>query len=121
MIERRRRERGKRIDRAERYAAALVERVPSLRAVIVFGSVARGDWNKWSDIDVLVVADDLPDDALARLDVVLLADFAGVQPVAWTPAELAARRPTDPIVAEVNTVGVVVHGELTGGGGDEQG
>lgn len=34
---------------------------------MVFGSVARGDFNLWSDIDVLVVADNLPERWLDRL------------------------------------------------------
>lgn len=34
---------------------------------MVFGSVARGHFNLWSDIDVLVVADNLPERWLDRL------------------------------------------------------
>ena len=38
-----------------------------LRAVVLFGSRARGDARPDSDIDVLVVADGLPRDPIARL------------------------------------------------------
>lgn len=110
VIERRRRERAALIERARAYAEALSDRV-SVRSAVVFGSVARGDWNKWSDIDVLVVADALPDDVLRRLDLLLLPDHPGVQPVGWTPADLAARRDHDPILAEARTIGVAVFGE----------
>ncbi|MEM2398244.1 MAG: nucleotidyltransferase domain-containing protein, partial [Ignisphaera sp.] len=34
----------------------------ALRLVILFGSRARGDYTDRSDIDILVVADDLPKD-----------------------------------------------------------
>ncbi|MGH8908620.1 MAG: nucleotidyltransferase family protein [Egibacteraceae bacterium] len=37
------------------------------RAVVIFGSVARGDFNDTSDIDVLVVAERLPARATDRL------------------------------------------------------
>ena len=37
-----------------------------VRAVVVLGSVARGDSHAASDVDVLVVADHLPGAALAR-------------------------------------------------------
>jgi len=84
-------------------------------AIVVVGSVARGDFNKWSDIDVLVVVDELPDDFRARH--ALLGPTArppGVQAIVWTPAELADRRTrrTDPIAREAYDVGVVVHGRL---------
>ncbi|MBA2317030.1 MAG: nucleotidyltransferase domain-containing protein [Euzebyales bacterium] len=61
-------------------------RCRSLAAVAVFGSVARGDFNVWSDVDVLIVADGLPDDYWSRL--VVLGDApCGIEPVAWTSSE----------------------------------
>ena len=36
-------------------------------AVVVFGSTVRGDFNKWSDTDVLVVAEELPDEWRSRM------------------------------------------------------
>lgn len=111
VVLRRRAERQDRLDRAGAYATALAGRLPALRSVVVFGSVARGDWNLWSDIDVLVVADELPADPLARLDLTLLPGHEGIAPVVWTPAELAGRPRHDPIATEVRAVGVVVYGE----------
>jgi predicted nucleotidyltransferase len=35
----------------------------NLRLVILFGSIARGDWTESSDIDLLIVADELSGDA----------------------------------------------------------
>jgi hypothetical protein len=39
--------------------ALLVETFPAIEAVLLFGSVARGDANPWSDIDLLVTSSDL--------------------------------------------------------------
>jgi predicted nucleotidyltransferase len=86
--------------------------VPSLVAAVVVGSVARGDFNHWSDLDVLVVADDLPDRWLDRCEA-LAPVPPGLQPIGWTPNELAARRRRrDPIALEAGTVGVTVWGTL---------
>ena len=40
--------------------------VPGIVAAFVFGSFARGDVREDSDIDVLVLGDDVPEDLLAR-------------------------------------------------------
>ncbi|RFA97157.1 nucleotidyltransferase domain-containing protein [Pyrobaculum aerophilum] len=46
--------------------------------VIVFGSVARGDWAPDSDIDVLIVSPNAPDDPWKRAEISLaLKDAAG--------------------------------------------
>ncbi|MDP3105974.1 MAG: nucleotidyltransferase domain-containing protein [Candidatus Methanoperedens sp.] len=44
---------------------------------ILYGSMARGDNNLWSDIDFLVISDNLPDNPLKRLEFLYsLADTA---------------------------------------------
>ena len=35
---------------------------------ILYGSMARGDYNVWSDIDFLVISDKLPENPLKRLE-----------------------------------------------------
>lgn len=101
---RRHRERLARIARARAFAADL-DPALQVRAVVVFGSVARGDFNLWSDIDVVVVAERLPDRLLERLDAV--GAEPGVQPIVWTPAEWAAQhRRGNPIVVESISSGV---------------
>jgi predicted nucleotidyltransferase len=47
----------------ERYLSEL-RRELSLKLVILFGSLARGDWMESSDIDLLIVSDDLSDDPM---------------------------------------------------------
>jgi uncharacterized protein len=112
VIVRRRRERAEQIARAAEWAEGLAARLP-VQVVVVVGSVARGDFNKWSDLDVLVVADALPDDPLERLALLDADAPPGLQPVGWTPEELGHRRARrDPLAVEADTLGVVVLGEL---------
>jgi predicted nucleotidyltransferase len=67
LLERRRRERDALIDEARAYAQRLRRLSPRAR-VFLYGSVARGDFNLSSDIDLLVVSDELPVDPLARAE-----------------------------------------------------
>jgi predicted nucleotidyltransferase len=115
VIARRRAERDAKIELVREWAR---QAAPTVRAVavVIVGSVARGDFNKWSDIDVLVIADDLPPSLADRL--ALLSPTArppGVEAILWTPAELAARRAkgNDPLARDAYGIGVVVFGRLT--------
>lgn len=111
-VARRRAERDDRLAEAGRWAHDVAARLPSLIAAVVVGSVARGDFNRWSDLDVLVVADSLPARWLDRCDA-LGPLPPGLQPIAWTPEELAERRRRrDPIAVEADTLGVTVWGRL---------
>lgn len=105
VLARRRREQQLLLDTARRFAARLPAAL-GVRAVCVFGSVARGDFNLWSDIDVLVIAERLPSGPPQRLEA--LGEPVGlVQPVAWTPAEFAERLGRrDPIASEALDRGV---------------
>jgi uncharacterized protein len=111
-VARRRAERARLIATVEEWAGALVDRLPGVDAVVVFGSVARGDFNRWSDIDVLVVAEQLPGDWREH-DAAIGSTPPGVQVIAWTPDEYAARSQRgDPIAVEAAGDGVVVWGAL---------
>ncbi len=73
ILARREAERRARIDLARSWATELDRRLAGrvrLIAAVVVGSVARGDFNLWSDLDVLVVADGLPAGGRDRLDLV---------------------------------------------------
>jgi predicted nucleotidyltransferase len=98
-------------------ARAFVEEVArsgDLVAAVVYGSVARGDFNVWSDVDLLLVLERLPEKAHERLARFSDRVPAGVQVVAWTPDELAdALRAKNPIACEAVTAGVVLHGSDT--------
>jgi len=109
------RERERLIELARTYVARLSRRRPLLAAAVV-GSVARGDFNLWSDVDVVVVADDLPERAPERGRLLVEDAPGGVQPVGFTPAELAeAVRRGNPLAREAVTSRVVLlGGELLG-------
>lgn len=85
VVARRRRERQELLDLARRYVAGLPERLGMVAAVVV-GSVARGDFNRWSDVDVVVVAAGLPDRLLERLDAVAPRP-PRIAPIPWTPSQ----------------------------------
>jgi len=109
IIGRRRAEQARLVERAERFATDL-EPGLGIRAVVVFGSVARGDFNVWSDVDVLVVADELPVAALDRLRA-LGPPRARVHPVAWTAAEFRnALTKSNPIAVEAAGRGIWLRG-----------
>lgn len=105
LLARRRAERDRRISLARDFVEEVEGRLP-LRAAVVHGSVARGDFNLWSDIDVLLVSDVLPDRWQDRHDALPPAP-AAVQPIVWTTREWrrqAERK--NPIVPEATEHGV---------------
>jgi uncharacterized protein len=107
----RRAERDRLIAVARSYAENLQARLP-VNVVVLAGSVARGDFNLWSDIDVLVVADGLPDRLPDRLALLGADAPAGLQPVGFTPAELrrAAER-ANRLVLDAAEHGIVLAGD----------
>ena len=115
VLAQRRREQQELLARACDYVERLSRRVPVAAAAVV-GSVARGDFNVWSDVDVVVVVEDLPARAPDRAAMLIEDTPAGVQPVGFTPAELAAARARgNPLVREADEAGVILRGgELLG-------
>lgn len=111
VIGRRRTEQEALVARARRFAVQLDDAL-GVRAVVVFGSVARGDFHNDSDVDVLVVADHLPDRALDR-NAALGIPPPGVEFVAWTAVEWRLERDRgNPIAVEAAGRGVIVAGGL---------
>ena len=111
-VARRRAERTRLIEVVAEWARALADRLPDFRAAVVIGSVARGDFNQWSDTDVLVVAEQLPGEWRER-DAAIGSTPPGVQVIAWTSAEFGKRlQRGDPIAVEAVGAGVVVWGAL---------
>ena len=91
----------------------------AVRAVVVVGSVARGDFHAGSDIDVLLVADGLSPHPLLRTDA-LGAVPPEVEVIPWTRADwLRAARTGNPIWAESLSRGIWLVGspELLDGTG----
>lgn len=83
VIARRRAEQRALIQRASDF----VEAIPGeagLIAAAVFGSVARGDFNLWSDIDLLVIVAGATGRSLDR-PLALGPPVPRVQAIVWTP------------------------------------
>ena len=85
--------------------------VQRARKVIAFGSVARGEADAWSDLDLIIVAD------TARPFLERFKDFTGLYDVwprldllVYTPEELAQMIADDnPLVGQALEEGVVLH------------
>lgn len=111
VVRRRRSERAALVDRARAYVDELGKSV-TLEAAVVFGSVARGDFNVWSDVDVLLLVADLPPGRQDRLAMVDENAPAGVSPMTWTPDEFRAEFARgNPIAIEAAQTGVVLRGD----------
>lgn len=111
VLERRRHEQAALLSRADAFAAGLAPAL-DVRAVVVFGSVARGDFHDASDVDVLVIASGLPASPLARNATWGTAP-ARVEVVAWTPEEWEQELDRgNPIALEVCQHGRVLRGAL---------
>lgn len=97
--------------RARDYLTRLSRRMP-VRAAALVGSAARGDFNLWSDIDVVVVSDDLPADPLERPLALSTVAPPGVQPIGFTEQEFrGAYLRGNPFAREAVTGGVILCGE----------
>lgn len=88
----RKQEQSERVAAAQRFVQRLraEARLGALTAW-VYGSVARGTFKAWSDTDVFVVAERLPDHPLQRWDLLYRYAADGVEPKAWTREEFLAR------------------------------
>lgn len=110
-LDRRRAEQAALIERAKRFAEAL-DPALDIRAVVIFESVARGDFHDSSDVDVLIVAGGLPERVLERNALMGLPP-PRVQFVAWTPDEWRRERDRgNPVAVEARDRGLVLRGAL---------
>lgn len=97
---------------AQGYVDALASEVNVLAAVVA-GSVARGDFNVWSDIDVVLIVDELPGRIPDRQLLLMRSAPARVQPVAYTPAEFErAVKKGNRLLSEARRSGIPLKGEL---------
>lgn len=104
IIQRRRAEQRQKIELAARYLDSVMSRLVVERAWVV-GSVARGDFNVWSDIDVVILVTGLPEHALPRADL-FLDKPSGVNIVAYTPEEFERElKRGNPLAVEASAVG----------------
>jgi len=112
VLKKRERQQAKWLEMARAYAVRLRERVGGVTA-IVYGSVARGDFNLGSDVDVLIVAERLPDHPLARMDLLYSHVEGPLEPKGYTLTEFQTIRAKGrPFLTTVLREGVVVTDDL---------
>ncbi|MPZ87747.1 MAG: nucleotidyltransferase domain-containing protein [Nitriliruptorales bacterium] len=115
VVARRLTERAQLLEEAKAFALGLDPGL-EVRWVCVFGSVARGDFNAYSDIDVLVVAEGFPQRYQDRLEALGWPTPGRVEPVAWTSMEYRSRlQRQDAIALEALESGVCLVGEPPAG------
>jgi hypothetical protein len=113
IVARRRNEQARLIQLARSYVEKLSGRLPLLAASVT-GSVARGDFNVWSDVDVVIVAENLPSKMVDRTGLLMEGAPPGIQPVGFTPEELArAWRKRNRLLRDAVDHGIDLPGERT--------
>jgi hypothetical protein len=111
-LERRRAERDERLADARVHIEKLAKRLP-VSAAVVAGSVARGDFNLWSDVDVVVVSDALPAPGPDRAEALGQGAAGGLELHGYTSAEFArALKRGDRLAIEAADSGVPLLGAL---------
>ncbi|MCX7777387.1 MAG: nucleotidyltransferase domain-containing protein [Armatimonadota bacterium] len=89
VLRRRKAQQAERIEAAEKFAKKLRGNLGSLTAW-VFGSVAMGTFKTWSDIDVFIVAENLPNHPMRRLELLYRYATERIKPKGWTLEEFLA-------------------------------
>lgn len=98
---------------AIRYALEFVRCVEmklNVKEAYLFGSFARGDFNEWSDIDVLIIVDNkLPKNPIKRIDLIIecLFKYTKIEPIILTYEEfekLKIRK--NPVIEDVENFGI---------------
>jgi predicted nucleotidyltransferase len=105
--------REKAVKEALEFSRCASEKLGRLTAIL-FGSYARGDFNEWSDIDVLVIAERLPPTPLRRLDLVeeCLELAPRVEPVIISVEEFHRLKGRNPALLEALQSGVPLLDQL---------
>jgi hypothetical protein len=100
ILEERRVQRAELIGLAKEFAARARQELGSVTAW-TYGSVARGDFNVWSDVDVLIVVENLPQRPPDRFGLLLRLAPPGVEPKGYTLLEFqTALHKGDPQLVE---------------------
>lgn len=89
IIKRREEERRRVIDELKIYADKLKKSLGKV-TMILFGSYARGDFNVWSDVDVIIISEKFKDIRFPLRCLELKDPPERLSPICWTPDE--ARR-----------------------------
>lgn len=100
------------VELARQYADRVRERFGPV-TVLLYGSVARGDFNLWSDTDVLVVSDGLPDNPISRSKGLQSLAEGQIEPKGYSLREFrAARDRNHPFVRDLAGHCIVLRDDL---------
>ena len=115
IIEERMRRANQALSKAREFAECIKRVFRSIDMVTLFGSYARGDFNEWSDIDILVVVgEELPKKPTERIDLVLpciAAVGAPIEPLIITREEFEKlKEKRNPVVVEALSSGIPILG-----------
>lgn len=78
---------------------------------ILFGSYAKGDFNEASDIDLLIISDELPESLNERLSLLNQKrwETPEVEPIGWTEKEYKLREEKkDPFIKLLKDEGILI-------------
>lgn len=87
IIERRKKELRERIELAKEFLRSIYGYLRPMTAVII-GSTARGDFNRWSDIDLVLVSDRFPENPMDRFRMIELKVLPGIEPIPLRTVDL---------------------------------
>lgn len=111
VIKERLRKRDLYVKKAQAFAECAIHKL-SNSTILIYGSVSRGDFNEWSDIDVLIITrEEIPQRPTERLDIVYdcMKENPLIEPVIITLNELRkllAKK--NPLVIEALKKGVIL-------------
>jgi len=91
-----------------KYIKELAGRI-DLKTVLLFGSYAKNTYSYGSDVDLLIVAENLPENPIKRVDKLMDESMPfEIQPFAYTPTEFKR------MLAENHPLikGALLHGEI---------
>ena len=111
ILRERRRERQRRIKLAREFVEKVADSIGSLTAVVI-GSTSRGDFNAWSDIDVVIISDVFNANPLKRFDSLIPFIKPGIEPIPLRTVDvyrLAEKKA--PVVKEI-VEGIVIRDDL---------
>ncbi|MGB9795060.1 MAG: nucleotidyltransferase domain-containing protein [Caldisericum sp.] len=97
------------IEKARAYVINLSKKLEIIEAFVI-GSIARGDFNEASDIDVVIIAKNLPAHPLKRMNLLYEDIPSLVEPKAYTLEEFQKLiQKKNPIAEEVQKKGIKIY------------
>ncbi|MBW1615927.1 MAG: nucleotidyltransferase domain-containing protein [Deltaproteobacteria bacterium] len=83
-------------NRIEKYLNLLIKNNIPIKEAVLFGSYAKGNYNKWSDIDIALVSDIFTGDRIADKDKIrslTLSVSSEIEVLPFSPADFNLHNP----------------------------